>query len=66
MPCIPTILTGSTDARHYAALSGTILRFSPILTSDQAAGAVHGPDEYIRETSLGAAVEIYRNFMKKL
>lgn len=66
LPCIPTILTGSTDARHYAPMSANVVRFSPILTSDQAAGSVHGPDEYIRETSLGAAVEIYRSFMKKL
>ena len=66
LPCIPTILTGSTDARYYEPLSGTVIRFTPILTSDQAYNAVHGPDEYVRETSLGAAVEIYRSFMKKL
>lgn len=66
LPCIPVILTGSTDARHYAAMSETVIRFSPLLTSDKAYKAVHGPDEYVRETSLGAAVEIYRSFMKKL
>ena len=47
-------------------MSETVIRFSPLLTSDKAYKAVHGPDEYVRETSLGAAVEIYRSFMKKL
>lgn len=66
LPCIPTILTGSTDARYYAEMSRNVIRFTPILLSDQAHDAVHGPDEYIRETSLGAAVEVYRSFMRKL
>lgn len=66
LPCIPTILAGSMDARHYAPLADQVLRFMPIVASNKAYAAMHGPDEYIRESSLGAAAELYAAFLKKI
>ena len=66
LPCIPTLMTSAGDARHYSNLSDCILRFSPLVTGKDSGGGIHEGDEFLAERSLGVAVELYRDLMKKL
>ena len=66
LPCIPTLMNSTGDARHYSELSDCILRFSPLVTGRNAGGGSHEGDEFLAENALGVAVELYRELMKKL
>ena len=66
LPCIPTLMPSDSDARHYSGLSDCVLRFAPIVTGAEGGGNTHMGDEFLAEDSLGIAVELYRNLMKKL
>lgn len=66
MPCLATLMPGSTDSRYYAGLSDCVLRFSPLLRTAHENVGVHGADESISEQSLGLAVELYMNFIRRL
>ncbi|ODU55008.1 MAG: hypothetical protein ABT01_07200 [Clostridium sp. SCN 57-10] len=66
LPCIPTIMETSMDARYYVPLAEHVVRFMPIVASNKAYAAMHGPDEYIRESSLGTAAELYAAFLRKI
>ncbi len=66
LPCIPTLMPSDSDARHYTELTDCVLRFSPLVTGEQAGGNPHMGDEFLAETSLGVAVDLYRAMMKKL
>lgn len=66
LPCIPTLMNSTSDARHYSELSDCILRFSPLVTGRNAGGGSHEGDEFLAENALGVAVELYRELMKKL
>lgn len=66
LPCIPTLMNSTGDARHYSALSDCILRFAPLVTGKEAGGGSHEADEFLAEKSLGVAVELYRDLMRKL
>jgi carboxypeptidase PM20D1 len=66
MPCIPTLLSGGTDSRHYLHMSDCVLRFSPFIMSYENAATAHGPDEYITENALGLGIELYKTLMRKL
>ena len=66
LPCIPTLMNSTGDARHYAQLSDCTLRFAPLVTGQSAGSGSHEGDEFLAEKSLGVAVELYRDLMKKL
>lgn len=66
LPCIPTLMNCTGDARHYAALSQCVLRFAPLVTGKEAGGGSHEADEFLAEASLGVAVELYQDLMRKL
>ena len=66
LPCIPTLMNSTGDARHYSELSDCILRFSPLVTGKNAGGGSHEADEFLAEDSLGVAVELYQDLMRKL
>ena len=66
LPCIPTLMNSTGDARHYSQLSDCILRFAPLVTGRNAGSGSHEADEFLAEASLGVAVELYRDLMKKL
>lgn len=66
LPCIPTLMTMSSDARHYSDLSDCILRFAPLTLGKEGGGGTHGPDEFISEQSLGLAAEFYQALIRKL
>lgn len=64
--CIPTIICGGTDTRHYAHMTDNIFRFAPMIISPKYALSVHASDEKIKRQSLGAAVNFYHYFIKSL
>ena len=66
LPCIPTLMNSTGDARHYSALSDCILRFAPLVTGPTAGGGSHEADEFLAENALGVAVELYMSLMRKL
>ena len=66
LPCIPTLMNSTGDARHYGQLSDCTLRFAPLVTGGDAGNGSHEGDEFLAEASLGVAVELYRDLMKKL
>ncbi len=66
LPCIPTLMPSDSDARHYSSMTDCVLRFSPLVSGEQAGGNQHMGDEFLAEASLGVAVEVYRAMMKKL
>ena len=66
LPCIPTLMTMSSDARHYSDLSDCILRFAPLTLGKEGGGGTHGPDEFVSEQSLGLAAEFYQALIRKL
>lgn len=66
LPCIPVMLSGSTDSRHYIEMTDCVLRFTPFILSVANASTAHGPDEYICEKTLGLGIEFYKSFMRKL
>ena len=66
LPCIPTLMNSTGDARHYCEQSDCILRFAPLVTGKNAGGGSHEADEFVAEQSLGVAVELYQDLMRKL
>ncbi len=66
LPCIPTLLTGSTDSKHYDSLSACVLRFTPVVLGEPELSGIHAADECLRESSLGCAVEVYKTLLKKM
>lgn len=66
LPCIGMLCPGKTDSRHYADLSDCILRFAPLIQSLRQSRGSYRAEEHVNLHSLGMAVEIYENFMKKL
>ena len=66
LPCIPTLMNSTGDARHYAGLSDCILRFTPLIIGQNAGGGSHEADEFLSEKALGVAVELYMSLMSKL
>ena len=66
LPCLATLMTGATDSRHYANLADCVLRFTPLVRTARENAGVHGADECLSELSLGLAVELYMDFIRKL
>ena len=62
----PTLVTGATDARHYAQVSEHVYRFGGVQMTPQERDAVHGHDERIRLSSLSKAVSFYLALMGQL
>ncbi len=62
----PTLMTGATDARHYAWVSEHVYRFSGVQMSKEELTLVHGYDERIRLSSLSTAVSFYIALMEQL
>lgn len=65
LTCVPTLTTESTDSRHYRHLSDCVIRFRPFF-EDNDDTPPHAANESVSELSLGAAVDLYAAFIKKL
>jgi carboxypeptidase PM20D1 len=55
----PGLVLGGTDSRHYAALTRSIYRFSPIRVTGEDLDRIHGTDERISIEGYGQVVRFY-------
>ncbi|MFN3867139.1 MAG: M20/M25/M40 family metallo-hydrolase [Demequina sp.] len=57
---VPYIMLAASDARHVARISPAVYRFSPLAMDRAQREAVHGPNENVEISALGAGVDFYR------
>lgn len=60
LPCIPYVMTGGTDARHYQKICSACVRFSPVVYGPAQMKGMHGLNEYLDTYSLPGAVDYYK------
>jgi carboxypeptidase PM20D1 len=60
----PGLLMGGTDARHYAAVSDVILRFSPVHASAADLGRFHGSNERISLANYAQMIQFYERLLR--
>ncbi|QOY90388.1 M20 family peptidase [Paludibaculum fermentans] len=61
---VPVLSSGSTDARHYQALTRNLLRFSPIPATGETLQQMHGTNERIPAADFRRAVQFYAQFIQ--
>jgi carboxypeptidase PM20D1 len=59
----PYLVVGATDARHYADMSDSVLRFLPVRLTQADLDGMHGSDERISIASYEAAIRTYREIL---
>ena len=64
VPEAPFVMLGGTDCGHYAKLSETIYRFTPLVMDESFAGREHGVDERIPVAALEPMVQFYARLMR--
>ena len=57
---VPYVMLAASDARHVARIAPAVYRFSPLRMDKAQREAVHGPNENVEISSLGAGVEFYK------
>ncbi len=62
----PSLALGSTDARHYQALSSNLYRFRPLLLGPADVGRTRGADERIRTADYQRVVGFYHALLSAL
>ena len=65
LPRIPYVMTGGTDARHYQAICGACIRFSPVVYGPAQMKGMHGLNEYLDTYSLPGAVDYYKTLIDR-
>ncbi len=55
----PFIIFGGTDARQFGNVVDTVIRFAPLIMTNEIISTVHNPNEFIFEESVCKAVEFY-------
>lgn len=63
MPYSPYVVTGGTDARFYADVAETSIRFTPIIFGPQQMKGMHGIDECVDIRCLPGAVDYFRELI---
>lgn len=59
----PYVMTGGTDARHFAIVSDNVIRFAPLEINDQQFKSIHAIDENIDIACLDKGVEFYKKLL---
>ena len=59
IPVAPFLVTGGTDARHYAQICENIYRFSPVIITRDDVGRVHGIGERISIQNLEKMIQFF-------
>jgi len=57
---VPYVMMAASDGRHLARISPAVYRFSPLRMDKAQREAIHGPNENVEISALGAGVEFYR------
>ncbi len=65
LPCIPYVMTGGTDARHYQKICNACVRFSPVVYGPAQMKGMHGLNEYLDACSLPGAVDYYKTLIDR-
>ena len=65
LPCIPYVMTGGTDARHYQRICPACVRFSPVVYGPAQMKGMHGLNEYLDTFSLPGAVDYYKTLIAR-
>ena len=65
LPCIPYVMTGGTDARHYQKICSACVRFSPVVYGPAQMKGMHGLNEYLDTYSLPGAVDYYKALINR-
>jgi len=60
----PYVVLGATDARHYADLSDQVLRFTPLIATQDDLSRMHGINERVHVGSLARMVQFYMQLMQ--
>jgi carboxypeptidase PM20D1 len=60
----PSLLTATTDTRHYIDLADNQYRFHGVMMTASQAKSIHGTNEYIDVDSYEKSIEVARNMMK--
>jgi carboxypeptidase PM20D1 len=60
----PSLLTATTDTRHYVPLADDLYRFHGILMDASQTSSIHGTDEFITVKSYDNTIAIARNMMR--
>lgn len=61
----PFILFGGTDARHFADISTSVIRFAPLHLTHKEFGSFHNANEQIHLDAISGAVCFFRELIKK-
>lgn len=60
---VPYVMMAASDGRHLARISPAVYRFSPLRMDASQRAAIHGPNENVEVSALGAGVEFYRSLL---
>jgi carboxypeptidase PM20D1 len=60
----PYLVTGGTDARHFAALTPNVYRFTPTRLALADLTRVHGTDERVSVANYGELVRFYAQLLR--
>jgi carboxypeptidase PM20D1 len=62
----PFISFGGTDGRHYNEISDCVIRFSPMLVTNEERRGMHGINEKLRVSSITKCLEFYERLLTKI
>jgi carboxypeptidase PM20D1 len=60
----PSLLTATTDTRHYVGLADNQYRFHGVLIESSQASSVHGTNEFITVESFNRSIAIAREMLR--
>ena len=64
IPIVPYVMLAGTDARHYTKICDCVLRFVPLIFSEEQQKSAHAIDENLDVSSLARGVTFYIDFIK--
>jgi carboxypeptidase PM20D1 len=64
IPVVPYVMLAGTDARHYTKICDCVLRFVPLVMTDEQMKSAHAVNENLNVSSLARAVNFYTDFIK--
>ena len=64
IPIIPYVMMAGTDSRHYTKICDCVLRFVPLMMTNEQLASAHAINENLSIESLERAVIFYKDFIK--
>lgn len=63
---VPYIMTGASDSRFFERVCDSCIRFAPFIISGEQLDSIHGVDENVDVSTLGAAVDFYKFILREV